>query len=317
MALKMAAVVVGRQQQWWWWCARRSMLALARHTWRVPQTRAYATIRGRGGKRLRGEDGPSSSMTSPSEVHVGEDTSIDNVIRPFDDTEKERIERELQEELEAQQHAADRDALPRGGLHYEASSFDGELMSLDDLLGILEASHALDVVVVDMRAKCSFCHYMVFATGQNARHMHVMASRVVKDLRRRRISGLRPEIEGEGGDTWVLVDCGTMVFHAFSPEGRAFYDLERKWAFTHHRIDQDGDLQPVLDHTAEMNEVVGQAAEDEGRQGREDRDGGWGVDAVEAHTASSTGKQAARVLKQHKRLRRRQAKRASRGDKVE
>ena len=29
----------------------------------------------------------------------------------------------------------------------------------------------------------------------------------------------------------MLVDCGNIIFHVFSPQGRLHYDLERKWAF--------------------------------------------------------------------------------------
>lgn len=41
-----------------------------------------------------------------------------------------------------------------------------------------------------------------------------------------------PTIEGENCDSWMVVDGGNVVLQVFSAEGRAFYDLERKWAFT-------------------------------------------------------------------------------------
>lgn len=40
-----------------------------------------------------------------------------------------------------------------------------------------------------------------------------------------------PSIEGANCDNWMLVDCGNVIVHAFSAEGRAYFDLERKWAF--------------------------------------------------------------------------------------
>lgn len=168
--------------------------------------------------------------------------SIGDMIRPFDDAEKARIEEQIKKEMAANHPAATEELASSEGSYYFAGEFTGNLMSLEELLEILEESRALDLVVIDMRKKCGFCHYMVFTTGQNMRHMHVMAMRVVKDLRRRRIRGLNPSIEGEGSDIWMLVDCGNLVLNVFSPEGRAYYDLERKWAFTNHLIDDNGAL---------------------------------------------------------------------------
>lgn len=178
--------------------------------------------------------------------------SIDDVIRPFDDAEKARIEEQIKQEMAAAA-TEEEDLMTSKDSYYFAGDFSGDLMSLGDLLEILEESRALDLVVIDMRKKCGFCHYMVFTTGQNMRHMHVMATRVVKDLRRRRIRGLNPSIEGEGSDIWMLVDCGNMVLNVFSPEGRAYYDLERKWAFTNHLVDADNSL--IMNREEDLQEL--------------------------------------------------------------
>ena len=36
--------------------------------------------------------------------------------------------------------------------------------------------------------------------------------------------------EGHRGNTWELLDYGTLVIHVFTDEARKFYDLERLWA---------------------------------------------------------------------------------------
>ena len=36
--------------------------------------------------------------------------------------------------------------------------------------------------------------------------------------------------EGHRGNSWELLDYGTIVIHVFTEEARAFYDLERLWA---------------------------------------------------------------------------------------
>ena len=36
--------------------------------------------------------------------------------------------------------------------------------------------------------------------------------------------------EGHRGNTWELLDYGSLVVHVFTDEARAFYSLERLWA---------------------------------------------------------------------------------------
>jgi len=39
-----------------------------------------------------------------------------------------------------------------------------------------------------------------------------------------------PRIEGEADSGWMLVDCGDLIVHVFSPDQRDFYQLEDLWA---------------------------------------------------------------------------------------
>ena len=36
--------------------------------------------------------------------------------------------------------------------------------------------------------------------------------------------------EGHRGNSWELLDYGSIVVHVFTEEARRFYDLERLWA---------------------------------------------------------------------------------------
>lgn len=42
--------------------------------------------------------------------------------------------------------------------------------------------------------------------------------------------GVRPRVEGQPQDGWILADYGDVILHLFSPGNRRYYDLEDLWA---------------------------------------------------------------------------------------
>ena len=74
---------------------------------------------------------------------------------------------------------------------------------------------------------------MIVTSGRSNRHVGAVADRVVEDLKRTGVSGIR--VEGMPHCDWVLIDAGDVIVHVFRPEVRAFYDLEKMWAGSRSR----------------------------------------------------------------------------------
>ena len=95
------------------------------------------------------------------------------------------------------------------------------------IVELLSDRQAEDIVLLDIHEIASFADYFVIATALNQRHVGALIDAMEKDLANEGIKALHRE--GESSSGWVLVDYGGVIVHIFSPEDRAFYDLEGLW----------------------------------------------------------------------------------------
>lgn len=87
---------------------------------------------------------------------------------------------------------------------------------------------ALDVRVLDLTGKTSFCDYFVLASGHNARHVRAVASAICDEVGRD--GGEKPlGVEGMENGRWALVDLDDVIVHVFEPGSRRYYDIEGLW----------------------------------------------------------------------------------------
>ena len=88
---------------------------------------------------------------------------------------------------------------------------------------------AKDVAVMDLRGINGEVDYFVLCTGESDLQIRAIVEAVVDRLRQE--AGERPlSREGEPGTArWIVLDYFDLVVHVFSPELRAYYDLERLW----------------------------------------------------------------------------------------
>lgn len=96
------------------------------------------------------------------------------------------------------------------------------------------AAQALDdklaeqVRIVDVRELTSLMDYCVIATGQTPPHLKAMLAEIQRQLKEVGASSYRKSGDPESG--WMVLDYVDVVIHIFSPEARAYYDIETLWA---------------------------------------------------------------------------------------
>ncbi|MGI8878301.1 MAG: ribosome silencing factor [Candidatus Limnocylindria bacterium] len=86
---------------------------------------------------------------------------------------------------------------------------------------------ALDILVMNVSEVTSIADLFVICSGRSERQVQSIADGIVekvKELGRQPIG-----VEGYASGRWVLIDMGDIVVHAFVPEERALYRLERLW----------------------------------------------------------------------------------------
>ena len=103
------------------------------------------------------------------------------------------------------------------------------------------SKQAEELLILDVRQHSSVTDFFVIGTAASRRQMAAIVERIeeeveqagrsvwhVEGLEESRSSRRRPTPEDDAA--WVLVDCGDVVIHLFSPSARQLYQLERLWA---------------------------------------------------------------------------------------
>jgi ribosome-associated protein len=74
----------------------------------------------------------------------------------------------------------------------------------------------------------SFTDYFVFCNGSSDRQLKSLQESVLESVKKE-FRATPWSKEGSGEAEWILLDYGDVIVHLFSPEKRAFYDLEGLW----------------------------------------------------------------------------------------
>ena len=92
----------------------------------------------------------------------------------------------------------------------------------------LDAKKGMDIKLLKIDKVSSLADYFLICTGTSNTHVKTLcdyAEYTLEQLGEHMLGR-----EGHRGNTWELLDYGSLVVHVFTEEARQFYSLERLWA---------------------------------------------------------------------------------------
>ena len=92
----------------------------------------------------------------------------------------------------------------------------------------LDEKKGIDIKLLKIDRVSSLADYFLICTGTSNTHVKTLC-----DYDEFTLENLGEPLlgrEGHRGNSWELLDYGTIVVHVFTDEARKFYDLERLWA---------------------------------------------------------------------------------------
>jgi ribosome-associated protein len=104
---------------------------------------------------------------------------------------------------------------------------DSETELLEIVRGAADDKKGDDFVVLPLAGKTIVADAFAIVTGRSKIQTRSIADAVTEAVREAGYPVARTE--GYSDATWILIDCGPIVVHVFTPEERAFYNLERLW----------------------------------------------------------------------------------------
>ena len=92
----------------------------------------------------------------------------------------------------------------------------------------LDEKKGMDIKLLKIDRVSSLADYFLICTGTSNTHVKTLcdyAEFVMEEAGETMLGR-----EGHRGNSWELLDYGTIVVHVFTEEAREFYSLERLWA---------------------------------------------------------------------------------------
>ena len=103
------------------------------------------------------------------------------------------------------------------------------LKTVKEVYRIIEDKIGEDITVIDVSEFTAITSYMVFCSGQTAKHTKAICDEIHWKLKKHKTKLYPLGIEGYPDTGWVLMDYGDFMVHIFTREMREYYRLEKLW----------------------------------------------------------------------------------------
>ena len=92
----------------------------------------------------------------------------------------------------------------------------------------LDSKLGKDISLIEITDVSTLADYFLICTGTSGTHVKTLCDYAEYTLEQ--LGEPMLGREGHRGNSWELLDFGSIVVHVFTEEARKFYDLERLWA---------------------------------------------------------------------------------------
>ena len=96
------------------------------------------------------------------------------------------------------------------------------------LVDALEEKKAIDIILIDIHEVASFTDYFIICSGSSNRMLRSLIDTIEETATS--ILDKKGRVIGIPDSGWIAIDLGDYVIHIFSPDQRAYYNLEELWS---------------------------------------------------------------------------------------
>lgn len=91
----------------------------------------------------------------------------------------------------------------------------------------LDSKKGDSIEILHVEDLTTLADYFVMASGSSTTQVRALADEVEDTVEKLGLD--MPRREGRGGDSWILMDVGSVIVHVFTQESRDYYQLEKLW----------------------------------------------------------------------------------------
>lgn len=99
------------------------------------------------------------------------------------------------------------------------------IQTAEFIVGVLDAKKAKNIKLLHVEKQTVIADYFIICSGNSRTQIKSLADEVEYKMTEQGIEPLH--VEGGRGDSWILLDYGSVIVHVFGNDTREFYDLEK------------------------------------------------------------------------------------------